>query len=424
MNNRRTVATKLQLVATVLLIAGITAASATGNNEQDGPDPFAQVYTELSWQEIVEQARGQELFWYMWGGSESTNRFVQEFVGGRLRDEYGIELTMVPVTDASVFVSKVLGERQAGRLTGGSVDMMWINGENFRSMRENELLFGPYAGQLPNIEYVDLSDPTVANDFGFPVEGFESPYGSAQFVMVYDTERTPSPPATIGELLAWIEENPGRFTYPAPPDFTGSVFVRHVFYHVAGGYEELLGPFDQDRFDRIAEQTWRLFNRLESSLWRGGRTYPESLSQLEQLFANNEVDFDMSYNPAGAANLVAEGRYPESTRTFVFDEGTIGNTHYVAIPFNASHKAAAMVAANLLLEPSVQHQKALPSVWGDLPVVSIERLPQEWQERFANIPRPESVLPPSELQAARLPELQSPWLVAIEQGWIEEVLQK
>ncbi len=57
----------------------------------------------------------------------------------------------------------------------------------------------------------------------------ESPWGSAQVVMMYDSQKTPLPPQSIPDLITWIKANPGRFTYPAPPDFTGSAFVRHVF---------------------------------------------------------------------------------------------------------------------------------------------------------------------------------------------------
>ena len=409
-------------VAVLILALVALQVRAGGNAEPDTPG-FAARFPSMSWEEITAEARGSDLYWYMWGGSESINRFVQEYVAERLRDDHGIRLHVVPVTDASVFVSKVLGERQAGRISGGSVDLVWINGENFRSMREAALLFGPYANRLPNMRYVDVTDPSVANDFGVPVEGFESPYGSAPFVMVYDSARL-DPPRSLEGLLSWIRDNPGRFTYPAPPDFTGSAFVRHVFYHVAGGYEDLLGPFDQDLFDRIAADVWRLLNDLEPDLWRAGSTYPASLTQQQQLFANGEVDFDMGYNPAGAANLVSQGRYPETTRTFVFDEGTIGNTHYVAIPFNATNTAAAVLAANLLLDPSVQYQKARPEVWGDLPVVSLSLLPDEWRRRFEALPRPASVLPPDELQQRRIPELQSEWLQAIERGWIAHVLER
>ena len=412
--------------AVLFFLAGIFVAGAGGRGEtvSGATEPFADRYAAMAWDDIVAEARGSDLYWYMWGGSDSINTFVQEYVADRLAAEYEIRLEMVPVTDASVYVSKVLGERHAGRMRGGSVDLVWINGENFRSMRESGLLFGPYAHLLPNIRYVDTDDPTIAYDFGFAVDGYESPYGSAQMVMIYDEARVPAPPPTIDALLDWIREHPGRFTYPAPPDFTGSAFVRHLFYHAAGGYERLLGPFDADLFDSVAPAAWELMNGIEPYLWRGGRTYPETSTLQQSLFANREVDFDMSYNPGSAANLIAQGRYPESARTFVFEDGTIGNTHFVAIPFNASHKAAAMVAANLLLDPATQYEKAQPAVWGDVPVVDMTKLPPEWRTRFDGLPRPPSMLPADTLQAHRIPELRSTWLEAIERGWDRYVLQR
>jgi putative spermidine/putrescine transport system substrate-binding protein len=421
------------LIVLVVAVLAATAAWGGGRRESGGgrsPSGAAQVesfeerFRSMSWEQIVAEARGQTVYWYMWGGSDLINRFVSGYVGRRLAEEYGVTLEMVPVTDATTFVNKVLGEKQAGRNGKGSVDLMWINGENFRTMRQAELLFGPYADRLPNLEYVNGDDPAVANDFGFPVEGYESPYGSAQVVMIYDSARVPDPPTTIEGLLNWIRRNPGKFTYPAMPDFTGSVFVRHLFYYAAGGYERLLGSFDQELYDEIAPRAWKLLNEIEPYLWRQGRTYPESHTALQDLFANGEVYFDMSYNPGEAASLISQGRYPESARTFVFGSGTIGNTHYVAIPFNSSSKAAAMVVANLLLDPSVQYEKARPDVWGDLTVLTVSKLPEEWRDRFEALPRPPAVLPPDVLSSHKIPELQATWLEAIEKGWVENVLQK
>lgn len=400
------------------------ALSAGAIGTAESGMPFHERFDEMSWEEIIAEAEGQEVFFYMWGGSDAINDFVTGFIGDRLMSEYGVEMQMVPVADASVFVNRVLTERQAGRDQMGSVDLMWINGENFRALREADLLFGPFASRLPNSRYLDLDDPAVAFDFGYPVEGYESPYGSAQFVMIYDSARVPEPPATLEDLYDWVAENPGRFTYPAPPDFTGSAFVRHVFYHAAGGVDRLLVPFDQELYDTVAEEAWSTLNDLEQYLWRGGDTYPESATIMEDLYANSEVDFDMAYNPAEAANLVTQGRYPETTRTYVFDGGTIGNTHYVAIPYNASHKAAALVTANLLLSPAAQYEKALPSVWGDLPVVNIDLLPEQWRDAFMTIPRAPSVLSPQVLSNAKLPELDAAWIQAIEEGWRESVLQQ
>ncbi len=410
------------LLAVSLLLLGGPSAQAAGGAEE-GPS-FEERFETMSWEEIRAEAEGQSLYFYMWGGSEAINRYVTDYLGGRLRDEYGVSLEMIPVNDASVFVNKVLGEKVAAIDRRGSVDLVWINGENFRTMREADLLFGPYAGRLPNADYVDLRDPSIAFDFGYPVEGYESPYGSAQMVMIYDSQAVPGPPSSVEALLEWVVANPGRFTYPAPPDFTGSAFVRHVFYYAAGGYENLLGPFDQALYDAVAPVAWELLNGIEPSLWREGSTYPESATALEDLFANGEVLFDMAYNPAEAANLVAQGRYPESTRTYVFDEGTIGNTHFVAIPFNSPNKAAALVAANLILDPGAQLEKSRPDVWGDLTVLNVSRLPEEWRRRFENLERAPSVLSPEVLNRHKIPELQADWIQAIESGWIDNVLQQ
>lgn len=43
----------------------------------------------------------------------------------------------------------LLNEKQAGT-DKGSIDIIWINGENFASAKENGLLFGPFASELEN----------------------------------------------------------------------------------------------------------------------------------------------------------------------------------------------------------------------------------------------------------------------------------
>ena len=240
--------------------------------------------------------------------------------------------------------------------------------------------------------------------------------------MIYDSARVPEPPRTIPALVEWIKANPGQFTYPAPPDFTGSAFMRHVCYEAAGGYEALLGEFDQATFDAHAPACWDLLSDLAPYLWREGQTYPESHTRQQDLFANGEVSFDMAYNPAEASSLVENGRYPESTRTFVFDSGTIANTHYVAIPYNSASKAAAMVVANFLLSPEAQLSKAQPANWGDLPVLDPLLMPADARTQFDAIPRGIATLSTAELAAHRLPELQAPWITAFEQGWEASVL--
>jgi putative spermidine/putrescine transport system substrate-binding protein len=373
------------------------------------------------WAAITEMAKGGTVNWFMWGGADNINAYVTDYVGGVLRDQYDITLNLVPLTDTTEAVNIVLGEKEAGNLDAGSVDLIWINGENFRTMQQGGLAFCGYTDTLPNNALVNWDNPAIANDFGVPVNGCEVPWNLAQFALAHDSATLTAPPKSIPELLDWIKANPGQFTYPAPPDFNGAVFVRHVFYHAAGGAENLLGPFDQAKFDAAAAKTWAILNEIEPFLWREGATYPTSITQLNDLFANGEVALTFNYDPAQFGLAVDAGTYPETVRSFALTDGTIGNTNYTIIPFNSPNKAAAMVAQNVLLSAEAQLEKANPAVWGTAPAITLERVAPEVQAAFSALPSHPSVITPAELAPYALPELQADWISAIEQGWIENV---
>ncbi len=395
-----------------------SATTATFPPDADPPPGYA------SWADVLAEADGQTVNWYMWGGQDNINQWVTGYVATELKSRYNVTVNMVPVADTAEVVNKVLAEKEAGQTSNGSVDLIWINGENFRTMRQADLLYGPYAQALPNAVFVNWDDPSVSSDLGFPVEYYESPYGKAQFVMIYDSARVPEPPTTIEGLVEWIKANPGQFTYPAPPDFTGTAFMMQMCYHATGGYEQFLTEFDQAVFDEQWAACWEFLNDIEPYLWRDGQTYPETHAQHDDLFSNGEVSFNMAYNPAEASSKVEAGRFPETTRTFVFESGTLANTHYVAIPFNSPNKAAAMVLADFLLSPEAQLSKADTANWGDRPAIDVNRTAVEWQTAFTDLPRGVATLSDAELAQYRVPELQAPWRIAAEQAWEENVLQR
>ena len=374
-----------------------------------------------SWDEIVEAADGGTVNWFMWGGSDAINAYVSDWVGGEAKKRFNITVNRVGINDTVEAVNTVLGEAEAGVKDSGSVDMIWINGENFRTMKQGRLLFCGYLEKMPNNAYLNWEDPAVAYDFGTAVEGCEVPWGRAQVAIGYNKATLSNPPRTIPALIDWIKANPGRFTYPAPPDFTGSVFVRHVFYHAAGGVERLLVDFDQGLYDEVAAKTWTILNDLEPSLWRAGKTYPNDSAALNQLFANQEVDFTLTYEPSQIGVNVLNGTFPKTTSSYAFDDGTIGNVHYVAIPFNSPNKAAAVVLANFLISPEAQYHKAQPEVWGVATALDVTKTSGDWPAKFAALPRHESVVSEAELAERSLPELRGDWLTAIEKGWIENV---
>ena len=368
-----------------------------------------------NWSGVLRQARGQRVDWFAWGGSQEINTYIA-WVAQRVEADYGVELNHVRITDTVAAVNKVLVEKQAGRLEQGSVDLIWINGENFRTLKSGNLLFGPLLPHLPNSRYLTTDSPLFQFDFGFPTEGYEAPWGHAQFVFVYDSARVAVPPRSFEALAAWIRSNPGRFSYPAPPDFVGTTFLKQVLYFTDGGAKVFQGAYTEQAYQEKVSRLWPWLRALQPHFWRRGGTYPDSQTKLDALFANGEVDFSMAFNPAKASNLVETGLFPETTRTFVMEGGSIANTHFTAIPFNARDKAGAAVVANFLLSPEAQLKKNDSRVWGDFTVLEQRLLSQEWRKRFAALPRGRATLAPAEL-GKKLPEPPSAWGVALEKAW-------
>jgi putative spermidine/putrescine transport system substrate-binding protein len=162
---------------------------------------------------------------------------------------------------------------------------------------------------------------------------------------------------------------------------------------------------------------------IEPYLWREGETYPEA-AIMDSMLANQEIAFNMGYGPTNAANNIIQGVYPETIRTFVFDTGTISNNNFVAIPFNAPNPAGAMVVANYILTEEFQLKMVDPTLWGWLSPISPAVYSEEFQEAVDAMERHPATLASTVLAEAALPEPSAEWVTAMEQGWIENVLEQ
>ena len=372
------------------------------------PDP-------ADWDAVLEAARGQTVYWNAWGGSTATNDFIA-WVGERVAEDHGVTVEHVKLADTADAVSRVLAEKSAGQDTGGAVDLIWINGENFAAMKEADLLFGPFAEDLPNWRYVDVEGKPVRTDFTVPTEGYESPWAAAQVVFMYDSaDMEPLP--SMAALLDWAKANPGRFTYPQPPDFLGATFLKQALYGLVDDPEVLLQPADEADYAAVTAPLWDFVEELTPHLWRQGRAYPQSGPRQLQLMADDEIDLAISFSPGEASAAIADFRLPDTVRTFVPEGGTIGNASFVAIPYNASAKAGAMVVANVLLSPEAQAHALDPEVLGYGTVLDMGKLPPAARARFEEVPLGVATLPPEAL-GPTLPEPHPSWMERIEADWI------
>ncbi|MSO89547.1 MAG: ABC transporter substrate-binding protein [Rhodospirillaceae bacterium] len=368
------------------------------------------------WPDVLAKAKGQTMFWNAWGGDDKTNAFIA-WVGDEVEKRYGITIRHVRLRDTAEAVTRVVAEKAAGRNQGGSVDLIWINGPNFLAMKEQGLLFGPFTGLLPNYHFVDTeTKPSNLVDFTVPVDGLESPWRMAQIVFIHDSARTKDMPRSIPALLDWARRNPGRLTHPSVGNFLGATFLKQALYELTPDPAMLQKPATDENFDRATAPLWVWYDQLLPWLWRQGRQFPETGPAQRQLLNDGDIDILISFNPPEAAVSIAGGLLPNTARTFVMDRGTIGNTSFVAIPYNAANKEAAMVVADFLLDPIAQAKAQDPAVLGNVTVLDLRKLTAEQRSLFETLPRGASTPTPAELGRVLL-EPHASWMTRIAAEW-------
>jgi putative thiamine transport system substrate-binding protein len=391
------------LIAILLLLGGARSLAATPT-----VDP-------KNWADVLNRARGQIVYFDAWAGEARTNDYIA-WAAREISRRFSITLRHVKLSDTAEAVSRVIAEKAAARDENGSIDLIWINGPNFAAMKQNNLLFGPWAQELPNFAYVDIEKkPAVSQDFAVAPDGLEAPWGLAQLVFYYDAARLNSPPKSTEQLLAFAQAHPGRFTYPDPSNFLGATFLKQILIETVTDKSILQQPVDS-RFDAVTAPLWAYLDTLNPLLWRGGRAFPADSAALRSLLADHEIDIAFSFDPAEASASIARGELPSSVRSYVLTGGTLGNANFLAIPYNAAHKEGAMVVANFLLSPEAQARKQDPALWGGMTVLSMSRLSPADRKLFDSLDLGIAGLSPNEMGAA-LAEPQASWMPRLTEEW-------
>lgn len=399
----------LALLFTVLLmlVTNITFAVA----QED--------YQSMTFDEIVELAKGTTVTFYGWGGSDTRNRWLEEVYAPYVKETYDVDVEIVGM-DIDQILSQLSNEKQAG-LEDGDIDMIWINGENFKTARENDFLYGPINHFLPNYaEYIDEADPEIEYDFGYPIDGYETPYGKAQIVFIKDGAVAEETPTDAASFLEFVKAHPGKVTYPALPDFTGSAFVRNIIYEFVDPSEFVGLEADKEVVRELIRPALDYLKELNPYLWNEGQTFPSGSPELDNMFMDGEVIFNISYNPFEVALGIEEGRYPETAETFIFDKGTVGNTSFIAIAANSGNIPGALVAINAMLTPEMQLSQY--QELKTLPVLDNSKLSEEHVADFAAVDMGQGVLTQDVLLERRLPEMPAELVPIIEEIWAEEVV--
>ncbi len=370
----------------------------------------------LKWADVEAKARGQSVNWNAWAGDENTNAFIA-WVGDEVARRYGVKVNHVKLKDTAEAVTRVVAEKSAGRNTNGAVDLVWINGANFLALKQQGLLFGPFTQAMPNFARVDtVSTRSNLVDFTIPVDGLESPWRRAQLVFVYDSKRVRETSGSMVELAAWAAKHPGRMTHPNVRNFLGTTFLKQALHELTPDAAVLQRPATDENFAAVTAPMWAWYDALRPQLWRQGKQFPDNGPAQRQLLNDGEIDLMISFNPAEAAVAINGGLLPDSVRTFVLRKGTIGNTSFVAIPYNASNKEGAMVVANFLLDPATQAHAQDFRQMGNFSVLDFGKLSAVERKRFDDLPKSPALPTNAELGVTLL-EPHPSWMTRITAEW-------
>lgn len=373
-----------------------------------------------SWPDIEKEAKGKTVTMMMFSGDKKVNRYMTEYLMPQVKKRYGITLRTVPGQGKEI-VANLMSEREAGE-TAGQIDLVWINGETFFQLRQIDALYGPYTDKLPNSKYVDYNNPIIRYDFQQEVNGYETPWGESFYYFIYDSTRLQNPPVSMPDFEKYWQANPGRFTFSN--DFSGMTLLKTWLVELAGGMQQLNGPFDEKKYNQYAPKLWQWINNNKKYFWKGGETFPASITQVAQMFSNGELHFTMSFNDAEIDNKVSEGLFAPTVKAYVLQAGSVHNAHYIGIPANATNKNAAMVVCNFLISPEAQSKKNDIRLWGSRTVLAYDKLEEKDRALFDSLPERKYGLSAEALRGKAIQELAPEYMLRVFDDFRKEVINK
>ncbi|MFT6919634.1 MAG: putative thiamine transport system substrate-binding protein [Cognaticolwellia sp.] len=420
------------------------AAAETGSRTSTETSSVAKVNSVLisnnspiktQWSTGETLGKNPSVYFHAWGGDPQINSYIQ-WLAKRVKQEYNINLQHVKLTDTSEAVSRVLAEKSANNHRQGQVDLVWINGENFASMAKYQLLAQGWVKQLPNFWLTNPSEnEAMTRDFGLPTQGMEAPWGQASLTFYYTSsmnvnkpknahqDSTRQAPRNINQLLTWAKQNPGRFTYPKPPDFLSLSFLKYALItlnqhqpsQVKSGLYQAVTTQSQATLLPIL---WTFLDKLHPYLWHQGRYFIASGTALQRLVGDGEINLGFTFSAAQVPAAVERYNLPKNTRSFVMQDGSLSNIHFIAIPYNSANSDAAKVVANFMLSVEAQAKKQQAKIWGDSTVLDVSQLSRQEQLLFNIEQQHPSALPVSSKITA-LSEPHPSWSRLLTREWLK-----
>ncbi|WP_417666029.1 ABC transporter substrate-binding protein [Pseudidiomarina sp.] len=306
----------------------------------------------------VTHAQPVPVNFYAWGGQPAINDYLRW--AARELEAEGITLQHVKVADIAEVVKQITSGRS-------NADLIWINGENFHALKHSDALLA-VAEKVEGIEHV-RTDIGWQIDFGESVDGLEVPWGIGQFHLLMCGTCVTQSSLSTQQLLNYAKANPGRISYPRPPEFHGTTFLKMLALDLVtdtGVFQKRTSAVD---VESVMRPFWAYLEQLHPHLWQQGEAFPASAAEQLNLFTNAQLHNAVSFNPNEVLTLANQGRIPATSKAVMIGDAAITNSHYLAVPRSAENPEAAIKVIEFLLSETAQRKKADLQGWGDPAVI-------------------------------------------------------
>jgi putative spermidine/putrescine transport system substrate-binding protein len=376
---RRGFLTGAAALGSVALAGGEARAAKLNDDLTTGPQPPASYPAWFPGWDDIEKAAKKEgrVAVTAWGSPSAQQHFskvCQDFTR-----QTGIT---AQYTHGDWFSAqqKILGEVKAKKMAG-DIDCIFLWGQPFANLLEGGGVWEvPFLDLLPNARKIAYRAELgrFVHDM-VPTYGAYVPHVNWQDCFVYNKKKykRSDMPDTVDGVLAWARKHPGEFTYCDPnKGGSGHTWVMQLIYAITGGYEKYaFKPFRLEE-TKNWDVLWTYLNDLKKVMYKPG-TFPQGNKQVSQLFCAGEITFTVNWNSIMSEEINAGACDPAILGMYVPKPSICSPSDGFTVPFNAPHKAAALVFMNYLT--SIEVQKQVATTMGSYPVVTDawEALPEK-----------------------------------------------
>lgn len=222
---------------------------------------------------------------------------------------------------------------------------------------------------VPNIK-------NVLPNFLTGTYGHGVPYHTSWVILLYNSAKVQTPPHTMAQLISWIREHPGQFTYCPPADGgSGGSFVESVVgQHVPPADNQAMILGNATQYEHYWSAGIKLLHSINADIYDHG-IYPNSNEGPIELLGKNQIEMTVAWSDETLTAFQQHVLNSSDKVSTIVDPGLTGGQggEGLVIPKNAPDRQGALKLVNWLLEPG--QQAGLVYDMQTYPVISFSALP-------------------------------------------------